>query len=225
MLVLLDTANLETIRRLCDLLPIDGVTTNPTILKREGNSPMEQLKKIRAILPENCQLHIQAVSETAEQIVREARHIAEAVGGNLFVKIPVSAQGIKAMSALSKQGFSLTATAVYSSMQAFLAAKAGAKYVAPYINRLDSMGADGLKVTQEIQTIFERQNLDCGVLAASVKNTHRIAELCAIGIAAVTASPDVVEGLLGHPATDRAIEDFNSDFHSLTAPGKTLLDF
>lgn len=228
MLLLLDTANLDAIRELFDLFPLDGVTTNPTILKHEKNNPMEQLKKVRDVLPEGCQLHVQVVSQDAEKIVREAQHIVHSLERkNIYIKIkvPVSAQGVKAISALSAQRIPVTATAVYSSLQAFVAAKAGASYVAPYVNRLDNMGSDGVKVAQEIQDLFRSQGLRCGVLAASFRNARQIASLCAGGIDAVTASPEVMENLIRHPATDRAIEDFNRDFYEITAPGKTLLDF
>ncbi|MBE6831888.1 MAG: fructose-6-phosphate aldolase [Ruminococcaceae bacterium] len=225
MLLLLDTADLQEIKRLCDLFPIDGVTTNPTILNREKQSPMGHLEKIREILPSDAQLHVQLLSESAEKMVIEAHHIVNTIGGNIYVKIPVTAQGIKAIKALSKEGVSVTATVVHAPMQAFFAAKAGASYVAPYVNRIDNMGVDGVQAVKEIQTIFAEQKMDCGVLAASFKNSRQITELCAAGVSAVTAAPDVMEMLIRHPATDKADADFRRDFCQLAGTGKTMLDF
>ncbi len=225
MLVLLDTADLKEIRKLYDLFPIDGVTTNPSILKKENQSPMERLKSIKAVLPAGAQLHAQVISETAEEIVKEARHVAKALGEDVFIKIPVSAQGLKATQILSAEGLNVTATAVFSQMQAFLAAKAGAKYVAPYVNRLDNMGSDGVRVTRDIQEMFTAHKAGCGILAASFKNAQQVYELCKSGIGAVTVAPDILDALIKHPATDKATTDFKNDFCLLAGEGKTMLDF
>jgi len=131
--MLLDTGNLEQIQKLYDIFPWDGVTTNPTILKRENKNPMEVLHEIRSFLPETAQLHVQMLSNTSEKIINEAKYVLDEIGGNIFIKIPVFGQGIKAIYELSKMGVNVTATAIYTAMQGYIAAKAGAAYVAPYM--------------------------------------------------------------------------------------------
>lgn len=154
MQLLIDHANLRAIRQSLDDFPIDGVTTNPSILAREGGNPLETLRAIRRLLPEDAVLHAQGVATSAESLVAEARALRGEFGDNLFVKIPVTAAGLRAIKILGKEGFPITATGVYSPMQAFVAAKAGARYVAPYVNRLDNMGVDGVEVVAQIQEIF-----------------------------------------------------------------------
>ena len=128
----------------------------------------------------------------------------------------------KAMKALAAGGVNITATAIYTPMQAFLAAKAGAKYTAPYINRIDNFGYNGVQVAMDIQDIFENNNLPCEVLAASFKNSQQVLELTKYGIGASTVATDVIEGLIKNAAIDAAIDAFNKDFESITGEGKTM---
>ena len=225
MQILIDTANLKDIEELFGLYPIDGVTTNPTILKKEMQSPIEQLKKIRKIIPQDAQLHTQVVSQNAEDMVKEAHHIIDELGSKTFVKVPVTAQGYKAMAVMSNQGISVTATAVHTAMQAYLAAKAGAKYVAPYVNRIDNTGVSGVAVVKDIQQIFNANKMDCKILAASFKNAWQVTELCKCAVASATVSFDVFKALVNNTLTDKAVKDFTNDFHTLTGAEKTMLDF
>lgn len=224
MLTLIDTANLEGIKRVYDILPIDGVTTNPSILKKEGANPLEQLKKIRALLPAGAQLHVQTVSTVASEIIKEAMFILRQLGDNTYIKIPVFDEGIKAMKQLSTMGVNTTATAIYTPMQGFMAAKAGVKFVAPYVNRLDNIGFDGVEVAKNIHDILVRHSLDTKVLAASFKNTQQVLSLCEYGIGSITASPEVLEQLITHQITSLAIEEFNKDFAAVAGEGKTMMD-
>ncbi len=224
MLTLIDTANIEGIKRIYDFLPVDGVTTNPSILKKEGVNPLEQLKKIRAILPTGAQLHVQTISTTAEDIINESLFILRQLGDSTYIKIPVFAEGLKAMKNLSAMGINTTATAIYTPMQAFMAAKAGVKFVAPYVNRLDNIGFAGVEVAKNIHDILIRHNLPTKVLAASFKNSQQILDLCEYGIGSITASPDVLEQLITHQITSIAIEEFNSDFAKVAGEGKTMMD-
>ncbi len=224
MLTLIDTANLAGIRRIYDILPVDGVTTNPSILKKEGANPLEQLKKIRAFLPAGAQLHVQTVSTVAENIIKEAKFILRQLGDNTYIKIPVFDEGIKAMKQLSAMGVNTTATAIYTPMQGFMAAKAGVKFVAPYVNRLDNIGFDGVEVAKNIHDILVRHNLDTKVLAASFKNSQQVLSLCEYGIGSITASPEVLEQLITHQITSLAIEEFNKDFAAVAGEGKTMMD-
>lgn len=215
MLVLIDSADIREIERLYNDFPYDGVTTNPTILKAAGNDPIKQLREIRVLLPPTSELHAQLVSDTTEQMIEEADFLIEHIGENLYVKVPVTAPGIRAIPRLVERGIRVTATAVYTAMQAFMAAKAGASYTAPYVNRLDNMGADGVRVARTIHDIFQAQHLTTQVLAASFKNSLQIQELCAYGIGAVTAAPDVLRALTYHDATFMAEENFEQDFYTL----------
>lgn len=224
MLTLIDTANLEGIKRVYDILPVDGVTTNPSILKKEGANPLEQLKKIRALLPAGAQLHVQTVSTVASEIIKEAMFILRQLGDNTYIKIPVFDEGIKAMKQLSTMGVNTTATAIYTPMQGFMAAKAGVKFVAPYVNRLDNIGFDGVEVAKNIHDILVRHSLDTKVLAASFKNTQQVLSLCEYGIGSITASPEVLEQLITHQITSLAIEEFNKDFAAVAGEGKTMMD-
>ena len=158
-------------------------------------------------------------------MVKEAAVIRERLGENTFVKIPTTPQGLKAMKILSAQGVNITATAIYTPMQGFLAAKAGAKYAAPYVNRIDNMGYDGIKTAMDIHDIFENNGLNTEVLAASFKNSQQVLELCEYGIGASTIAPDIIEGLVKNQAITSAVDDFIKDFEALTGEGKTMSNY
>ncbi len=215
MLVLIDNANLKEIESLYEMYPYDGVTTNPTILMKEHKDPIKQLKSIRELLPRDSQLHAQVVSDTTKSMVEEAYFMLREIDEHLFIKIPVTAEGMKAIYILKKEGINVTATAIYTAMQAFMAAKAGARYTAPYVNRLDNMGADGVQVAADIHNMLRIHNIPSDVLAASFKNTQQVLDLCKKGIGAVTAAPDVLRALIYHDATFTAEETFTQDFYSL----------
>lgn len=215
MLVLIDSADISEIESLYNDYPYDGVTTNPTILKAAAHDPIKQLHEIREMLPPSSELHAQLVSEDTDRMIEEAEFLISHVGQNLYIKVPVTAAGMRAIPRLVKREIRVTATAVYTAMQAFMAAKAGAAYTAPYVNRLDNMGADGIRVAKTIHDIFQQQNLDSEVLAASFKNSQQIMELCQHGIGAVTAAPDVLRALTYHDATFMAEEHFEQDFYQL----------
>ncbi len=222
MQLFIDDACPQAIRKCLDFFPCDGVTTNPSILKRAGQSPYPLLKEIRAMLPEEASLHVQVISTTAAEMLEEARAIRQRIGGNIYIKVPATEEGIRAIRMMTAEGIPVTATAIYTPMQAFLAAKAGAEYAAPYVNRLDNMGMDGLRVARTIHDIFTVHNMNCRVLAASFKNTMQIQELCAYGIGSVTAAPELIEQMLRHPAVGPAVDTFNGDFHTLCGPERTM---
>ena len=169
MKLLIDDANIDEIRRLYDLYPIDGVTTNPSILAKSGRQPYDVLKEIREFIGEEADLHVQVIAKDAEGMIEDAHRIVKELGQNTYVKIPCIPEGFKAMKALKKEGICTTGTAIYTAMQAYLAAKSGASYAAPYVNRIDNMGYNGVGVAKEIQDIFEIHGLDCGILAASFR--------------------------------------------------------
>ena len=222
MKLIIDDAHIELIKKVYEFYPIDGVTTNPSILAKSGRKPYDVLKEIRQFIGDNAELHVQAVSRNAEGMVKEAHRISAELGKNTFVKIPSIPEGFKAMKELHALGIAITATAVYTPMQAFLAAKCGASYTAPYINRIDNMGYNGIQVAKHIHDIFKNNGLKTEVLAASFKSSQQLLELCEYGIGASTVAPDVIEGLVKNQAITSAVDDFIKDFESLTGSGKNM---
>lgn len=224
MKLLIDDADIAKIKRIYEYYPIDGVTTNPSILAKSGRNPYEVLKEIRSFIGDEAELHAQVISATAEGMIEEAHKMTEILGKNTYVKVPTTPEGLKAMKALSKEGFNITATAIYTPMQAYLAAAAGAAYAAPYINRIDNLGANGIESAKMIQNIFENNGYKTQILAASFKNSNQVQELCAYGVGAATVAPDVIEGLIKNACVTSAVADFTRDFEKLCGAGKTMLD-
>lgn len=222
MKLIIDDANIEKIKKIYEYYPIDGVTTNPTILAKSGREPYKVLKEIREFIGAEAQLHVQVVAKTAEGMIEDANRIVSELGQNTYVKIPAVPEGFKAMKELKREGVLLTATAIYTPMQALLAAKCGADYAAPYVNRIDNMGYNGIQVAKEIHSIFKINGFQTEVLAASFKNSQQVLELCEFGIGAITASTDVIDGLVKNAAVDAAVDAFTVDFEKLTGVGKTM---
>lgn len=223
MQLLIDHADLELIKAVYRLYPVDGVTTNPSILAKAGCAPYELLRQIRAFIGEDAQLHVQAVSSSWEDMVAEGRKIASILGKNTYIKIPAIPEGLKAIQQLVSEGYLVTATAIYTPMQAYLAAKAGAHYVAPYVNRIDNLGGDGVETVKTIQNILENNGFATSILAASFKNTHQVQALCEYGIGASTVAPDVIFGFLKNDSVSTAVDTFVKDFETLCGAGKTML--
>lgn len=222
MKLIIDDANIEKIKKIYEYYPIDGVTTNPTILAKSGREPYKVLKEIREFIGAEAQLHVQVVAKTAEGMIEDANRIVSELGQNTYVKIPAVPEGFKAMKELKREGVLLTATAIYTPMQALLAAKCGADYAAPYVNRIDNMGYNGIQVAKKIHSIFKINGFQTEVLAASFKNSQQVLELCEFGIGAITASTDVIDGLVKNASIDAAVDDFTMDFEKLTGVGKTM---
>lgn len=221
---LIDDADIERIKTLYNYYPIDGVTTNPSILAKYGKNPYEALLAIRDFIGNKAELHAQVVSTTAEAMVEEGRKIERVLGNNTYIKIPTVPEGLKAMQILRGEGYHVTATGIYTPMQAYLAAKAGAEYAAPYVNRIDNLGADGVTTTKKIQDIYARNNLNTRILAAGFKNSQQVQELCEYGISCLTISSDVIENLIKNANVTAAVNEFVADFESLCGKGKTMLN-
>lgn len=226
MKLLIDDAHIDKIEKLYEFFPISGVTTNPTILSKVGGNPFDTLRQIRKFIGEDADLHVQAVSRTAEKIVDEARYIVDQLGANTYVKIPAVPEGFKAMKILlNTSEILITATAIYTPMQAFIAGQCGASYAAPYVNRIDNMGFNGINVAQEIQQIFSVNRMETEVIAASFKNSQQVLELCKCGVGAATVAPEILSALIKNSAITDAVENFITDFESFAGQGKTMLDF
>ena len=217
MKLFIDDAHIEKIKHIYEYYPVDGVTTNPSILAKVGKNPLETLHEIREFIGPEGIMFVQAVALTAEGMINDAHMIVDLFGRNTIVKIPSIPEGFKAIRELKKDGIMTCGTVVYTPMQAYLAAKAGASYVAPYVNRIDNMGYDGIKVTKEIHDILVSNHMDhCQVLAASFKNSQQVLELAEYGVGSSTAAPDVIDTFVKNPAIDGAINDFVKDFEKLT---------
>lgn len=224
MLYILDTADIEAIAHCNEFYPLAGVTTNPSIISKERTDFFALLSKIRAIIGPDKMLHVQTVQKTAEGMIEEAKLIKEKVGGSFFVKIPIGEEGLKATMALKKLGIGVTMTAIFTPAQALMAAKAGADFVAPYVNRLDNILGDGAEVVAEIVNQLELYGLDCQVLAASFKNAEQVHKCASVGCHTVTVTADVLKSLISHPMTDAAVAGFDKDWAAAYGD-KTILDF
>lgn len=221
---LLDTANLEAIKKAYDLYPMEGVTTNPTIISKEDKAFLSILKDIRKIIGEASMLHVQALGTTAEEMVKEAEYLEKTIGGSLYIKIPVIPEGIKAIKMLKQRGIKTTATAIFTAQQALMAAQAGACYVAPYVNRIDNIAGDGTIVVEEIVRLFELYNIDTKVLAASFKNVQQVHGVSLTGAHAVTVNSLILDKIIYHPLTDWSVDQFTNDWESIYGKGKLTLD-
>lgn len=220
----IDDANVNEIERLLDLYPIDGVTTNPSILAKTGKNPVEVLTEIRSILGSDKTIFAQTIPTDAAGMIRDAHAILSLLGEKTVVKLPAIPEGFKAIRVLSAEGIQTCGTVVYTPLQAYLAAKAGAVYVVPYINRIDSMGFDGVHVVQQIQDILTLHEFNTRVLAASFRNSQQVLSLCAYGIEAATCAPVVIDGFVKNAAIDGAVADFLRDFHKLVPNGNSMAD-
>ena len=212
MKLILDTANLDDIKYFNTYYPISGVTTNPTILSREGGDIVKHLYTIREIIGEDKELHIQVTETEFDKIVSEAKAIVKAFGKNTFVKIPATDVGLRATAALAKEGIGVTVTAVFSAGQALLAATTGAAYVAPYVSRLENICEDGIGVVAEIQQVLDCGDYDTVILAASFKTAREVLDVALAGSGAATVSADVLKKLLSHTSTDTSIAGFAADW-------------
>lgn len=215
MLYLIDSANLESIKKCCEYFPVAGVTTNPTIISREKGDFKNLIYSIREIIGDEKMLHVQTTAHEACDIVREAEMIREVVGGDFYIKIPITNEGIKATEICKYKGIGVTVTAIFTQQQAMIASSAGADFVAPYINRLDNIVSDGVHVVDEIVSMFKIHNSQTKVLAASFKTVEQVHKVCLTGAHSVTINPDLFDMLIYHPLTYYAIDDFEKDWEGV----------
>lgn len=216
MIYLADTANVVELKKLFHYFPIAGVTTNPTIIAME-KKPMSVILPQLVELVGDKMLHVQMISNKADDMVREAVAYKEkfGLGDNYFAKIPVTAEGFKAMTMIKNRGINVTATAIFTQQQALVAARAGADWVAPYVNRLDNISSHGIEVVGNIVDNIERYGLKTGVLAASFKTVDQVHRVSMVGSQAATVSYEILERLRSHPMTDTSVEWFEKDAEGL----------
>lgn len=207
----IDTANVEEIRKVAELGIIDGVTTNPSLIAKEGRVFEEVIKEITEIV--DGPISAEVVSLDAEGMVKEANELIK-IHKNIVIKVPMTADGIKATSILSKRGIKVNVTLIFSATQALAAAKAGAAYVSPFVGRLDDIGLEGMDVVDEIVEIFRNYCIETEIIVASVRNRNHLTQAALSGADIATIPYKVIMDSLKHPLTDQGIEKFLKDWES-----------
>ncbi len=219
MKIFLDTANLDSIRRFNDMGLLDGITTNPSLLAKEGGDPRSHMREIAAIVKGDVSLEV--VATGYDKMMEEGRRLRE-YGDNVVVKVPMTADGLRACKEFSGGGIPVNVTLVFSTNQALLAAKAGARYVSPFIGRLDDIGHTGMDLIDEIVEVFSNYDFDTQVLVASVRHPQHVVDAAKIGADVVTLPPAVLDKMLGHPLTDAGLEKFLADWEKMRSENPDL---
>ena len=212
MKIFLDTANLESIRKFNDMGLLDGITTNPSLMSKEGGNPKDGMAEITKIIKGDVSLEV--LSTEYSGMLDEGRNLRN-YGDNVVVKVPMTPDGLKACKALTAEGIPVNVTLIFSSNQAVLAAKAGAKYVSPFIGRLDDIGQDGMQLIKEIKTIFSNYSFGTQILVASIRHPLHVVDAAKIGADVVTLPPAVLDKMLNHPLTDIGLKNFLADWEKL----------
>ncbi|ADC69886.1 transaldolase [Methanocaldococcus sp. FS406-22] len=205
----LDTANVEEIKKYAELGLVDGVTTNPTLVAKEGRDFYEVVKEICQIV--DGPVSAEVISTDAEGMVKEARELAK-LADNIVIKIPMTKDGMKAVKILSAEGIKTNVTLVFSPLQALLAAKAGATYVSPFVGRLDDIGHVGMKLVEDVVKIYRNYDIKTEVIVASIRHPWHVLEAAKIGADIATMPPAVMDKLFNHPLTDIGLERFLKDW-------------
>jgi transaldolase len=212
MKIFLDTANLQSIRMYNDMGLLDGITTNPSLLAKEGGDPQKAMAEITKIIKGDVSLEVVATDYSG---MMDEGHRLKKYGQNVVIKVPMTADGLKACKSFSQEGIPVNVTLVFSPNQAILAAKAGAKYVSPFIGRLDDIGQDGMSLIAELKQIFSNYNFKTQILVASIRHPVHVIEAAKIGADVVTLPPDVLGKMLKHPLTDIGLKNFLADWDKL----------
>ena len=209
----LDTADIEAIKRLAPVLPINGVTTNPSIVAKSGKAIFALLDELQDVLGYDKLLFAQVLASDAKGMIKEAKQLREVVP-SIVIKIPVNAQGLIAIKELTQQGITTLGTAVYGAGQGFLAALAGAKYIAPYVNRIDAQGGNSKDTVLELQKLLDLHCPESLVLAASFRTPRQALDCMLAGCKAITLPVDVAELFISDPAVEAAVAKFDQDWCS-----------
>lgn len=211
MKLFIDTANVEEIKEANDLGVICGVTTNPSLIAKEGRDFKEVIAQIAGIVDGPISGEVKATTVDAEGMIQEGREIAK-IHPNMVVKIPMTAEGLKAVKQLSREGIQTNVTLVFSANQALLAARAGAAYVSPFLGRLDDISQPGVELIEKIVAIFEHYGLDTEIIAASVRNPIHVTDCALAGAHIATVPYNVIKAMISHPLTTQGIEKFQKDY-------------
>lgn len=221
---LLDTANLETIKKFVEYFPITGVTSNPSIVKREGKIDFfAHMNQIRSIIGKDRTFHIQVTATDAEGMLKDADAILNKVDDHIFIKVPVTMEGLKVIKALKTKGVNVTATAIYSKAQGFLALEAGADYLAPYYNRMENLGIDANDVISSLAEMIFQYGYTAKVVAASFRNINQVNSALEAGAQAATVDPAILASIFSMPSIQKAVDDFTNDWQTVFKD-KTIAD-
>ncbi|MCL5289776.1 MAG: fructose-6-phosphate aldolase [Bacillota bacterium] len=209
MLIFIDTANVDEIRAANSLGVIAGVTTNPSLIAKEGRDFAEVVREITSIV--DGPISAEVISLEAEEMIREAEELA-AIHPNIVIKIPMTAEGLKATKACAEKGIKTNVTLVFSANQALLAARAGATYVSPFVGRLDDIGHDGIALIYEVAEIFDNYGLDTQIISASIRHPLHVLQSAKAGAHIATIPYKVILQMTKHPLTDKGIDAFLADW-------------
>ena len=210
----IDTANVDEIRKANDMGVICGVTTNPSLIAKEGRDFKKTIEEITTIVDGPISGEVKATTVKAEDMIVEAREIAK-IHKNMVVKIPMTVEGLKAVKVLSKEGIKTNVTLIFSANQALLAARAGATYVSPFLGRLDDISTDGLELIRTISDIFATHGIEAEIISASVRHPIHVTECALAGADIATVPYSVIEQMTKHPLTDQGIEKFKKDYEAV----------
>ncbi|GAF39985.1 fructose-6-phosphate aldolase [Agrilactobacillus composti DSM 18527 = JCM 14202] len=220
---LLDTIDIPTITKYNQILPLAGVTSNPTIVKKAGKVDFfQQMRQIRQILDKGATLHAQVVSQDVPGMLADAHAILDNIDDQVYIKVPTTENGLAVMKQLKAEGHHVTATAIYTKFQGLLAIGAGADYIAPYYNRMANMNIDAAEVVHCFAQTIAQTHSTTKILAASFHNVGQVTAAIENGAQAVTMGADIVAAGLGMPAIASAVQDFGADWESLYGPGATV---
>lgn len=209
-----DTANVEDIKKANDMGVICGVTTNPSLIAKEGRDFNEVIKEITSIVDGPISGEVKATTVDAEGMIKEGREIA-AIHPNMVVKIPMTVEGLKAVKVLSSEGIKTNVTLIFSANQAILAANAGATYVSPFLGRLDDISQPGIELIRQTSEIFDIYGYDTEIIAASIRNPIHVTDCALAGADIATIPYKVIEQMTKHPLTDQGIEKFQADYRAV----------
>ncbi|MFS9311032.1 fructose-6-phosphate aldolase [Streptococcus parasanguinis] len=213
---MLDTLNINEIKKWARVLPLAGVTSNPTIAKKEGEIDFfKRIHEVREIIGEAPSIHVQVVAKDYDGILKDATKIRQECGGNVFIKVPVTPEGLAAIKTLKSEGYKITATAIYTVFQGLLAIEAGADYLAPYYNRMENLNIDSAQVIAQLAEAIEKNHSSSKILAASFKNVGQVNRAFKEGAQAITAGADVFEAAFGMPSIGKAVDDFANDWATI----------
>ncbi len=213
MKIFIDTAKVEDIKKANDMGVIKGVTTNPSLIAKEGRDFNEVIKEITSIVDGPISGEVKATTVLAEDMIAEGREIAK-IHKNMVVKIPMTVEGLKACAALSKDGIKVNMTLIFNANQAILCAEAGAAYVSPFLGRLDDINMPGIDLIRDIVEIFNNYNYKTEIISASVRNPIHVLDCAKAGADIVTVPYSVIEQMTKHPLTDQGIEKFIADYQA-----------
>ncbi|GMA50888.1 putative transaldolase 1 [Alicyclobacillus contaminans] len=212
MKLFIDTANTAEIRNAAEMGILSGVTTNPSLVAKEGRDFIEVLKEITTLV--DGPISAEVVSLDADSMVKEGLPLAE-LHKNIVIKVPLTAEGLKAVHRFAKEGIKTNVTLVFSANQALLAARAGATFVSPFIGRLDDISYDGVELIQDIATIFDIHGIDTEIIAASIRHPMHVTQAAKAGAHIATCPYNVLDRMIKHPLTDQGIERFLADWSTV----------